>query len=240
MPSAPNNQPVPPPVTGPVTGPETQPETQSQIWLVSFLDRIDGFLERMARIGSWAALALVIVIVYDVITRRFGLPRFFGLNATQLQETEYWLHTILFALAIAHTYRSDGHVRIDILRNRFSARKKLWIELLGNLFLLIPFASVALKFQIDYAWRSFSEGASSNSSLGLTHIWILKSVLCVMFALLLLAAISATIRTLLALKQPDNADDPNDPNDPELKPTHSPQSSLQSMPPTTPPIAGDS
>lgn len=177
--------------------------------LMGFLDLIDVFLERMARLGAWAALLLVVVIVYDVITRRFGLPRLFGLNATQLQETEYWLHTVLFALAIAHTYRIDGHVRIDILRNRFSSRQKLWIEALGNLFLLIPVTAIAGKFQIDYALRAYNEGAVSNSALGLSHIWILKSVLCLMFALLGLAAIASLVRAVLALMHgtPDETND---------------------------------
>jgi len=167
--------------------------------IIAILNAIDVLLERMARLGAWAALLLIIVIVYDVITRRFELPRLFGVNATQLQETEYWLHTVLFALAIAHTYRIDGHVRIDILRNRFGERKKLWIEIFGNFFLLIPVALIAGKFQIDYAFRAYQEGAVSNSSLGLSHIWILKSVLCVMFALLALASMATLTRAILTL-----------------------------------------
>ena len=178
--------------------------------LVIFVKIVDALLERMARFGAWSALLLVIIIVYDVITRRFGLPRFFGVNATQLQETEYWLHTILFALAIAHTYRIDGHVRIDIFRNKFSRRKKLWIEALGNLFFTIPFAAIILKFQIDYTLRAFHEGASSNSALGLSHVWILKAILCLMFVLLLLAGIAALVQSVLALLKMPPGNNSND------------------------------
>jgi len=171
------------------------------------LNGIDAFLERMARLSGWAALALVVIIVYDVITRRFGLPRLFGVNATQLQETEYWLHTLLFAFAIAHTYRIDGHVRIDIFRKEFSLRKKLWIEVFGNLFFLIPVSVIALKFHVDYALRAYHEGATSNSTLGLGNVWILKSVLCLMFLTLGVAGIAALIRALLALRGSSNTPD---------------------------------
>ena len=171
------------------------------------LNGIDAFFERMARLSGWAALALVVIIVYDVITRRFGLPRLFGVNATQLQETEYWLHTLLFAFAIAHTYRIDGHVRIDIFRKEFSLRKKLWIEVFGNLFFLIPVSVIALKFHVDYALRAYHEGATSNSTLGLGNVWILKSVLCLMFLTLGVAGIAALIRALLALRGSSNTSD---------------------------------
>ena len=157
---------------------------------------IDRLLAGVAKIGAWAGLALVLVVMYDVISRYFGVPKPFGLNSTQIQESEYWLHTVLFSLVIGYAYTKQTHVRIDLVRERLRVRTRLLIEFLGCTFLLIPFTVVALYYQFLYARASFLEGEASKSVIGLTNIWILKSFLVAMFILLLLAAISQLIKSL--------------------------------------------
>lgn len=157
---------------------------------------IDRALAAIAKVGAWAGLALVLVVMYDVISRYFSVPKPFGLNSTQIQESEYWLHTVLFSLVIGYAYTKQTHVRIDLVRERLKVRTRLLIEFLGCAFLLIPFTVVALYYQFNYAHTSYVEGEISKSVIGLTNIWILKSFLVVMFFLLLLAAISQLIKSL--------------------------------------------
>lgn len=160
---------------------------------------IDGLLTRVAKVGAWAGFMLIMVVMYDVISRYFGVPKPFGLNSTQIQESEYWLHTILFSLMIGYAYTKQSHVRIDLVRDRLKVRTRLLIELLGCALLLIPFTVVALYYQFLYARASFLEGEASKSVIGLTNIWILKSFLVALFVLLLLAAISQLIKSLAGL-----------------------------------------
>lgn len=160
---------------------------------------IDGFLAVISKIGSAASLLLAVVIVYDVITRYFGFPKMFGFNSTQYQESEYWLHTILFSLVIGYAYTRQSHVRIDLLRDRLSLRAKYILEIMGCCLMLIPFCLVALNFQIHYTYASFDEGEISKSVIGMTHIWVLKSFLVALFGLLLLAAISQLIKAVAGL-----------------------------------------
>lgn len=161
---------------------------------------IDGFLGAVSRLGAAASLVLVAVIVYDVVTRYFGFPKMFGFNSTQYQESEYWLHTILFSLVIGYAYTRQSHVRIDLVRDRLSLRSRYILEILGCGLMLIPFCLVALNYQIHYAYASFQEGEISKSVIGLSHIWILKSFLCALFALLLLAGISQLIKSIAGLR----------------------------------------
>ena len=157
---------------------------------------IDRILTKIAWVGSWAGLVLVLIVCYDVVSRYFGVPKPFGLNSTQIQESEYWLHTVLFSLVIGYAYIRQAHVRIDLIRDRLSPRKKFLIEILGCVFFLIPFTLVVLYYQFFYALTSFQEGEASKSVIGLTNIWILKSFLVAMFVLLLLAAISQLIKAV--------------------------------------------
>lgn len=157
---------------------------------------IDALLGLISRIGACAAFLLAFVIVYDVITRYFGVPKPFGINSTQFQESEYWLHTFLFALCIGYAYTSQAHVRIDLFRDRLKRRTKYLFELLGCLVFLFPFAIMAVYYTTSYAHTSFLEGEVSKSVIGLTNIWILKSALPTLFGLLILAGVSQFIKSL--------------------------------------------
>ncbi len=161
---------------------------------------IDRALGIIARIGSWFAVLLMMLVVYDVVVRYLGVPRLFGINATQLQESQYWAHTILFALVIGYGYRRQAHVRIDLVRDRLPMRGKYLIEIIGCLMFLVPYCLVAIYFTSDYAHRSFQEHEVSKSMIGLTNIWILKSFIPLMYALLGLAGLSQLIKSVAGLR----------------------------------------
>jgi TRAP-type mannitol/chloroaromatic compound transport system permease small subunit len=155
---------------------------------------IDRVLTIIGRIGAWAGIMLVAVVCYDVVTRYFGVPKPFGLNSTQIQESEYWLHAYLFALVIGYAYIRQAHVRIDLIRDRVSLRSKFLIEMLGCIFFCIPYAFLATYLSWGYFLQSYDSGEASKSVIGLTHIWLLKISMPIMFTLLGLAGISILIK----------------------------------------------
>ncbi len=157
---------------------------------------IDRVLEFVAKIGAWCGFVLIVLVMYDVTTRYLGVPRVFGINATQLQESEYWAHTFLFALVIGYAYRRQAHVRIDLLRDTLSLRSKYLLEIFGCLAFLIPYCLVAFYFTFDYTLRSFAEHEVSKSTIGLSNIWILKSSMPIMYTLLGMAGISQLIKSI--------------------------------------------
>ena len=59
--------------------------------LLNASDVIDGILARIARLFGWLFIALVIVICWDVLTRKLGfqIP---GFGSTPIQELEWHLH----------------------------------------------------------------------------------------------------------------------------------------------------
>jgi len=165
--------------------------------LSAIIDRLLGFV---ARIAAWAGFLLACLIVYDVITRYFGVPKPFGLNSTKIQEFEYWLHTFLFSLLIGYAYTRQAHVRIDLIRDGLPIKAKYVLEILGCLLLLIPFTMMAIYYSFNYVQASYGEGEVSKSVIGLSHIWILKAALPVLFILLLLAGISQLIKSIAGLR----------------------------------------
>ena len=99
--------------------------------------RIDEVCEstiiRIGRIAAWVSILLIVVIIFDVVTRRF-----FVLGSTKLQELEWHIHAVLFMFCLGYGYVKNTHVRIDLVREKLSERKKLWIELIGCLFFSDP------------------------------------------------------------------------------------------------------
>ncbi len=159
----------------------------------------DGLLTIIASIAKWAGLLLVLTVCYDVLSRYFGVPKPFGLNSTMVQEAEYWLHSFFFSLLLGYAFIKGSHVRIDLLREKFSTRGKYVVELLGLLVFLIPFVSISAYYSFAYTYSSFLEGEISKSIIGLPNLWILKSTIPLMFVLLGIAGFSHLIKVIAGL-----------------------------------------
>lgn len=163
---------------------------------------IDRILTVLAKTGAWLGGVLVLVVVFDVITRKMGVNKeqVFGFNSTQIQESEYWLHTFLFSLVLGWAYLRQAHVRIDLLRERLGLRAKYWIEILGCAVFLIPYTLIGGYYCILYTYSSFLEGEVSKSTIGLSHIWVVKSAIPLMFFLLGLAGLAVLLKAVAGLR----------------------------------------
>ena len=165
--------------------------------LVRISEGIDRFLAWVARIAAWAGVILIATTIFDVITRRF-----FVLGSTKLQEFEWHMHAVLFAFLIGYAYLKDAHVRIDLFRERMSERTQWWVELAGCLLFLLPYCLLVVYFSYDFTIRSFDNNEISASATGLTHRWVIKSVIPIGFGMLGLAGIAVVLRKIVELIGP--------------------------------------
>lgn len=149
---------------------------------------------RVGQVAAWCSVLLVLVVVTDVVTRRFVV-----LGSTKLQDLEWHLHATLFLLCLGYGYVAGEHVRIDVLSNRFSARTTAAIELIGAALFIVPFCLVVLYYGWPFLASSFRLNEGSPSLTGLPYRWIIKSTLLIGFATLLLAALGAIAASLAAL-----------------------------------------
>lgn len=165
--------------------------------------RVSNALDRgivwIGRIVAWSSVALMFIIVFDVITRRY-----FNLGSTKLQEFEWHLHTLLFAFCLGYAYLKDAHVRIDLVYDRLGRRAQMWIELLGCLLFLIPYCLVVLYYGEDWWYRSFEINEASDSATGLPYRWIIKATIPLGFILLLLATGVVAARKAIRLFGPEH------------------------------------
>jgi TRAP-type mannitol/chloroaromatic compound transport system permease small subunit len=157
---------------------------------------ISQFLEKIVtffgKLGSWLAIPLIFIIIFDIVTRRF-----FILGSTKLQEMEWHLHTALFLLVLGYAYLKDSHVRIEIVREKYSMLIKSIFETLGILVFLIPYTILVIFYGIDFVIRSFNLNEVSSALTGLSHRWIIKFFIPFGMFLLFLAGVSILIKKVL-------------------------------------------
>ena len=158
--------------------------------LLRIAERIEAVVRWIGRQAGWLAPALMLVIVADVLLRRF-----FGTSSSKMQELEWHLHGALFLLAMGFAYLEGAHVRIEVLHERFAPRTKAWIEFVGLLVTLLPYCAAILWFGWDYVLRAILSGEASPSPTGLPMRWIIKSVLLAGFVLLALAGVARLLKS---------------------------------------------
>jgi TRAP-type mannitol/chloroaromatic compound transport system permease small subunit len=151
--------------------------------------RIDAFLRRLEDGVSWVWLVLLGVIVVNVVARYA-----FAEGRIEFEELQWHLYAVGFLVGIAAAVASDTHVRVDVVRDRFSARSRAWIELYGLLLLFFPFVTLVLVYSVPFAVLAYQSGEVSVSAGGLPYRFLIKGALGAGFALLGLAGVARLLR----------------------------------------------
>lgn len=161
--------------------------------IAHFLDKLN---ELTGRFISWLVLALVLLVSYDVTMRYL-----FNSGSVALQELEWHLFSVIILLGAAYTFKHDGHVRLDVLyQSRFmSDRKRAWVNLLGDLLLLIPFCLLIIITSWPFVSQSFIHAEASPDPGGLPFRWLLKAMIPLGFMLLLLQGIADLLKNIQTL-----------------------------------------
>ena len=155
---------------------------------------LDRFAEATGRIIAWLTLGMVLITFTVVILRYL-----FQTGSIALQESVSYLHASVFMLGAAYTLKQEGHVRVDIMYQRFTPRTRAWIDLLGTLLLLFPVCLFILFSSLEYVATSWSIQEGSREAGGLNGVFLLKTAIPVMAILLLLQGCSIVLHKLLLL-----------------------------------------
>jgi TRAP-type mannitol/chloroaromatic compound transport system permease small subunit len=120
-----------------------------------------------------------------------------------VQELEWHLFAIIFLLGAAYTLKRDRHVRVDILYLKFSPKTRAWVDLLGSIFLLLPFCILVIFASHKFVFNSFLIQETSPDPGGLPARYLLKACIPIGFFLVLLQGFSQSAKSFLAVMQKD-------------------------------------
>ncbi len=164
--------------------------------IINILDEIG---EKIGTTVSWVSVLLAIIIGLDVIIRYV-----FQFTYVWMIEIEIYLFGMLFLLASGYTFKFDKHVRVDIFYTKLSQKGKAWIDLLGAVFLLIPWCYVVIVSSWYYGLSSFMIGEGSPQPGGLPALYVLKFCITLGFVFLLLQGVSSILKSIQILRNKDN------------------------------------
>ena len=166
--------------------------------IVTFLN---GIVQRIAVSVAWINVVLVFLILITVILR-YGFHRnqlWLDFPLVPMEELMWHFYCVPVMFGLAYAITNDSHIRIDLLRTYMSKRLQHVFEILGILLLLLPCLVILLDFSFDYAVYAFTHHESSQSTMGLPHRWIVKSVIPLTMILMIIASIARLIEDSVLL-----------------------------------------
>lgn len=157
-------------------------------------DALEAVVGAVGKACSWIWVVLIVLIVVNVALRYV-----IGTNYIAMEELQWHLYAVGFLMALSFAMLADGHVRVDVLAERLSLRKRAWIELFGILLLLLPFVYVVIDWAIPFVERAWRIGEVSAAPGGLPYRWFIKSFIIVGFAFVGIAALGRLCRVTALL-----------------------------------------
>ena len=157
--------------------------------------RLEILFDRFSDVMGWIAgvlnLLMLVNVFYDAIMRYF-----FSTGSIALQEMEWHLFAMVFLFGIAYGLKEDGHVRVDVLYDRFSPRNKALVNIAGTLLFLLPLSLLIIEGSVWYVQEAYTSGEVSGDPGGLPYRWLIKLVIPASFVFLVVSAIGFIIHNL--------------------------------------------
>ena len=160
--------------------------------------RVAAFLDEFAdKTGQLlAVLPLLLVLVQFVVVLMVYV---FATGSIQLQESLQYINAMMFLGGAGYTAFRDEHVRVDVFYSKFTGRKKAIVDLLGTLFLMIPFLILFWITSLPYVADSWAIMEGSVEASGLPFVYILKSTILLFSFTMTLHAISSLIKNAMTV-----------------------------------------
>lgn len=156
---------------------------------------IDKSIRKVGSVVSWLWIVLMLVICMNVFMKNA-----LGQGSVRFEEIQWHIYALVFLLGLSYSMTFDEHVRVDLLYENFSVRRKAQIETFGIVLFLLPFLVIMLYYAIPFVIKAISDGERSSSPAGLSHYWIIKSALVAGLLLLVASSVSRLHRCVVFLK----------------------------------------
>lgn len=149
--------------------------------------------------SSFLNLALVFFVILGVFASAiksnvvFSFPfdfPFLGYKLTVggLIDLQSIVFSSIFLFSGAYSVINNNNVRVDIIYKNLSLKYKLFIDILGTLFLSIPFVCFIFYYSIHFVQRSYFQNEVSLNG-GISSFYVFKAAIPISFFFLLLSLV---------------------------------------------------
>ena len=166
--------------------------------IVSFLTSI---VTTITTKTAWINLLVMFTILIQVTLR-------YGFHAGEAWVDEFiWHLYAFFMFGLSYAITTDSHIRVDIVHMKFTKKKQRIIEVLGIVFLIMPFTIIIFEHSVGWVHHSFMANEFSENTTGLPYRWVVKSLLPISLVLIFIASLSELIKNIVLLIHGENVTD---------------------------------
>lgn len=161
--------------------------------LLSLSGVIDAISKKLGQIADYLVLFCALISAGNAMIRYL-----FSYSSNGWLEIQWYMFAGIVLLGTSYTLKMNEHVRVDLVYGSVTETKRLWIDIIGIIFFLLP---VCLYFTVScwpFFYASYVGGEMSSNAGGLLR-WPVKLLLVIGFGFLFLQGISELIKRIAAL-----------------------------------------
>ena len=162
--------------------------------LLSISKTIDQVNTRLGKLIAWLIFVAVAVSTVNALIRKI-----FDTSSNSWLELQWVLFGFVFLLCSPWTLLSNEHIRIDVISSKLPKRARDWIDIVGHVAFLLPFALVMILTSGPFALRSILGNEQSGNAGGLPQ-WPAKTVIFVGFIVLFVQGVSELIKRVAIMR----------------------------------------
>jgi TRAP-type mannitol/chloroaromatic compound transport system permease small subunit len=155
---------------------------------------IDWCAHKFAIIANWLVLLACLISAGNAASRYL-----FSMSSNAWLEVQWYMFAGMVLLGAPYVLCVNEHVRVDLVYGSASDRVRLWIDLLGGIFFLMPMAILLTYFTWPWFVESFLSNEQSGNAGGLVR-WPVKLLLPLGFFLLAIQGVSEIIKLIAVMR----------------------------------------
>jgi TRAP-type mannitol/chloroaromatic compound transport system permease small subunit len=156
--------------------------------LLAFAHGVDWVNDRFGFVAKWAVVLSCFISAGNAFVR-YGL----SISSNAWLEIQWYLFAACVMLGASQVLRVNEHVRVDLFYGRLSSRGRVWIDLGGLLFFLLPSMALMLYFSWPLFLQMLQSGERSSNAGGLIR-WPAMLMLPLGFSMVILQGLSEIIK----------------------------------------------
>ena len=144
--------------------------------------------DRFGWIAQWAVFLSCFISAGNAVIRYV-----FDYSSNGFLEIQWYMFATCVMLGASQVLRVNEHVRVDIFYARFTGHGKVYIDLFGLIFFLVPVMVLMIWFSFPLFVKMLGSGEMSNNAGGLIR-WPAMLTLPLGFSMVLLQGVSEIIK----------------------------------------------
>jgi TRAP-type mannitol/chloroaromatic compound transport system permease small subunit len=164
--------------------------------LLAFSRTVDWVNAQFGKVADWCILLACAISAGNAFIR-------YGANysSNAWLEVQWYLFAAVVMLGASYTLFRNEHVRVDLLYGALGERGRIWVDIFGIVFFLLPAMILLTYMTWPFALDSFTRNEGSPNAGGLLR-WPVKMLLPLGFFMLTLQGLSELIKRAALLRGP--------------------------------------